>query len=127
MPTYILQYGPWFVGIVIVAGGYLWRKDHAQIVAWYDAHTTAKQRETIAQDVALITPLAEAAVPYVEQFFAELKGPEKFTKAVEHVITVLGHRSIAPDPLVVRAAVQKAFGDAKANGTLAASTPPAKA
>ena len=123
MPSYILQYGPWFIGIVIVVGGYLWRKDHAQIVAWYDAHTTAKQRETIAQDIAIIKPLAEAAVPYVEQFFAGLPGEQKFTKAVEHVITILGHRGIAPDPLQVRAAVQKAYATAKVDGTLAASAP----
>lgn len=123
MPAYILHYGPWFLGIVIVAGGYFWRKDHAQIVAWYDAHTTAKQREIIAQDLALIKPLAEAAVPYVEQFFANLPGDQKFTKATEHVITILGQRGVVPNPDAVRAAIQKAYGEAKVNGTLAASSP----
>ena len=118
---WILTVGPYLVAGAIVAAGLIWHYDRKQLVAFYDAHTTSQQRATIAQDVAIIRPLAEAAVPYVEQFWGQLPGAQKFTQAVEHVITALGHHGIAPDPQVVRAEVQKAYAQAKVNGTLAAS------
>jgi hypothetical protein len=118
---WIFAFGPYIVAGAIVGAGLLWHYDRKQLVAFYDAHTTAQQRATIAQDVAIIRPLAEAAVPYVEQFWGQLPGAQKFTQAVEHVITALGQRGIAPNPHIVRAEVQKAYAQAKVDGTLAAS------
>lgn len=119
----IAQYGPWAVGVAIVVGAWIWKHDRKQLVAFYDAHTTAKQREIIAQDVAIVRPLAEAAVPYVEQFYADLPGAQRFIRAVDHVVTILAGRGQTVPPALVRAEIQRAYGIAKANGTLAASTP----
>ena len=120
----ILQhFGPWAVGVAIVLGTLIWHYDRKQLIAFYDAHTTAKQREVIASEIALVRPLAEAAVPYVEQAFATLPGAQKFVQAADHVATILADRGLTMAPGLVQAEIQRAYGIAKANGTLAASTP----
>lgn len=119
----LIQYGPWAIGVAIAAATWVWHHDRQQLTAWYDAHTTAKQRETIASEIALVRPLAEAAVPYVEQAFGQLPGAQKFVQAVDHVLTILADRGLAVPPGLIHAEVQRAYGIAKANGTLAASTP----
>jgi hypothetical protein len=124
---WITQYGPWIIGTAIVVGGAVWKLDRTPILAWWRKTVPAQERAALASDLAIIRPLAEAAVPYIEQVYGTLPGAQKFTQAVEHVITALGHRGLVGDPTVIRAAVQKAFGVAKTNGTLAASTPKAAA
>ncbi len=122
---YLIQFGPWAVGAAITAGSLVWHYDRKQLIAFYDAHTTAKQREVIAGDIALVRPLAEAAVPFVERQFASLPGAEKFVQAVNHVLSILADRGVSVPAAMIQGEVQRAYGIAKANGTLAASTPKA--
>lgn len=110
-------YAPWFIGVIVVTAGAFWRLDHAQIVAFYKAHTTAKEREIIATDLPIVRTLAQGAVVYVEEFI-QGTGAEKFLAAVERVITILGKYGYTPNPDLVRQEVQYAYKDAKANNLL---------
>jgi hypothetical protein len=119
--TTLLQFGPWAVGVAIVLGVFIWRHYRTQLVAFYDAHTTAKQREVIASDIAIIKPLAEEGVLLAEQNFPNMPGAQKFVQATEHVLEVLNSRGISVVPSMIHGAVQKAYSSTKVSGELQAS------
>lgn len=119
----MVAFGPWVIGVAIVIGGVIWKGDRKQLTAFYDAHTTVKEREAIAADAALIRTLAPEAVALAEHNFPQLSGAEKFAQAVAHVVTVLHGKNLVGDIQEIRGAVQKAYSDMATNGTLAASAP----
>lgn len=123
----LLQFGPWAVGVAIVIGSLIWKYDRKQLIAFYDAHTTAKQREIIASDLAIVKPLAEEGVVLAEQQFAQLPGAQKFVQATDHVLQILAERGISVSPALIHGSVQKAFSVLSVNGELKASTPKAAA
>lgn len=86
--------------------------------AWYIAHTTAQQR-------AVLSSLAAAAVPYVEQGLPTLPGSSQADAAVKHVLEALAVRGIAISEQEVTAEVQRAYLDARKSGTLRPGLPPA--
>lgn len=118
---WVTAFGPWIVGVAVVVGGILWKADRKQLTAFYDAHTTAKEREALAADASLIRTLAPEAVALVEHDCPQLSGAEKFAQAVAHVVTVLHGKSLAGDVQEIRGAVQKAYADMATNGTLTAN------
>ncbi len=105
----------------IVVASLIWKYDRKGLNRFYEAHQTVEDRSAIAQDLAIIRPLAEAVVLFVEYFWSTLSGTEKFTKAVECIVIALGQQGIVSNPSIVRAEVQRAYAQAKVNGTLAAS------
>lgn len=121
----LIQYGPWAIGVAMAAATWVWHHDRQQLTAWYDAHTTAQQRASIASDLAVVRPLAEEGVLLTEQQFGHLPGPQKFVQATDHVLTILADRGITVPPSLIHGAVQKAYSQAKVDGTLAASSPKA--
>jgi hypothetical protein len=121
--TTLLRFGPWAIGVAIVIVGFIWNHYRAQLVAFYDAHTTAKQREAIASDIAIIKPLAEDGVLLAEQNFPHMPGAQKFVQAVEHVVSILNSRGVSVPPALIHGAVQKAYSATKVSGELSASAP----
>lgn len=122
----ILQhFGPWAVGVAIVLGTLIWHSDRKQLVAFYDAHTTAKQREVIASDLAIVKPLAEEGVVLAEQQFAQLPGAQKFVQATDHVLQILAGYGVSVPAPMIHGSVQKAFSALSVNGELKASAPKA--
>lgn len=119
--TTLLQFGPWAVGVAIVIIGLIWKYDRTGLIKFYDAHTTAKQREIIASDIAIIKPLAEEGVLLAEQNFPHMPGAQKFVQATEHVLEVLNSRGISVVPSMIHGAVQKAYSATKVSGELQAS------
>jgi len=123
----LTTFGPWAVGVAIVIATLVWKWDRKGLVAFYDAHTTAHQRATIASDLAILKPLAEDGVLLAEQQFPGLPGAEKFIHATEHVITVLHDHGLTPNPALVHGAVQAAYAQVAVDGRLAASASKAPA
>lgn len=125
--TMLIQFGPWAIGIAIVIGTLIWKADRAQLVAFYQAHTTAKQREILASDLAIVKPLAEEGVLLAEQQFPQLPGAQKFVQATEHVLQILAERGVSVPAAMIHGSVQKAFSALSVSGELKASTPKAAA
>lgn len=110
-----IQYVPWIVSVLLAVAMAFWRLDRNQILKWYRAHTTATERIAIRNDLAIVRPVAEAAVPFVEQFLPG-PGPEKFVSATERVMQILGQQGVNPNPDLVRQEVQRAYQVAKQAG-----------
>lgn len=91
-----------------------------KVVAFYKSHTTAQERATLAS-------LADAAVPWVEKAFPTLPGVQQFSAAVAQAQKWLAARGISITASEVEAEVQRAYAQAKVNGTLAAASSPAPA
>ena len=83
-------------------------------IAWLRAHTTAQQR-------AVLSDLAAAAVPWAEKFFPALPGAQQFTEAVTQAQAWLKARGINITESEVQAEVQRAYAAAKVSGVLAAA------
>ncbi|MHB1870872.1 MAG: hypothetical protein ACYCT1_08460 [Steroidobacteraceae bacterium] len=89
-------------------------------IAWFRAHTTAKQR-------AILAGLADAVVPWLEKEYPALPGADQFNQGVSTVLTWLRARGITIHRTEVAAEIQRAYAQAKANGVLAAAKAPAPA
>lgn len=112
-----IQYVSWIISVLLAVALTWWRLDRTQILRWYRAHTTAAERAAISNDLAIIRPIAEAAVPFVEQFMPG-PGPQKFVSATERVIQIMGQQGTNPNPDLVRQEVQRAYQVAKHAGWL---------
>ncbi len=110
-----IRYVPWVISVLLAVAMVFWRLDRGQILKWYRAHTTASERAAIRSDLAIVRPIAEAAVPFVEQFLPG-PGPEKFVSATERVMQILGQQRVNPNPDLVRQEVQRAYQVAKQAG-----------
>lgn len=122
MHTFI-QFGPWAIGVAIAAASLIWKYDRRQLIAFYDAHTTAKQREILASDLAVVKPLAEEGVLLAEQQFPQMPGVQKFVQATEHVLQILAERGVTVPSALIHGSVQQAFSALSVSGELKASTP----
>lgn len=91
-----------------------------RVTKFYMAHTTAEQR-------AILTTLAEAAIPFIERAFPALDGPAKMQEAIAWVNNELTKLGIPLSAADIEAALEKAYADAKAKGILAVYAKPAPA
>ena len=93
-----------------------WRTHQTAVVAWYDRQTTAQER-------AILAEMARAAVAWSERYASSPSGAEKFKQAANLVQGWLVRRGIHVDVAEIAAAIQAAYAELRQSGVLAAAGP----
>lgn len=114
MTTLLAALHGWTLEGVYLAAGAVIAFVGPRVRRWYDAHTTVAQRQELSA-------LADAMVPWAEQFLPTLTGAAKFKAVVAQLQTALGKYGFSLQE--IEAEVQRAYSQAKTSGALAASAP----
>jgi hypothetical protein len=96
--TFFLSYGPAIVYALITAIAGLLAKGIAKA---YNKYADTKEKREIAKIVVMA----------VEQIYKTLHGPEKFSKALDMVRTLLAERGIEISALEAQALIEAAVGE----------------